>query len=245
MALTNKDQIAITWYEGANTAGTPVIDYRVWYTTAEDNSYQVLVSNQVDPSYTAAPLVTGTTYLFKVQARNSEGYGAFSNEVSILAAQAPDQVQAPTTAWIPDYVVVTWTQPESNGAEITSYTIWLRSVDLSAYYVNTAYCDGSDPTIFAALQCTIPVAVFKTAPFDLPWGSSVFAKVEASNSQGTSVESNPGNGASIITTPDAPVNLVEQTEYRTKSVLSIAWEEGSANGGTTIIDYRVSIAEQG
>lgn len=86
VAITNKDQIGITWYEGPNTAGTPVIDYRVWYTVLEDNDYQVLVSDQVQPSYTALPLVSGTTYLFKVQARNSEGYGAFSNEVSILAA---------------------------------------------------------------------------------------------------------------------------------------------------------------
>jgi hypothetical protein len=163
----------------------------------------------------------GTTYLFKVQARNSEGYGAFSNEVSILAAQPPDQPAIPTTTWVPanilhdhyenpiDNVVVNWSEPIANGAEITAYTLYFRGSDYGDY-MTTSACDGSDPVIFANLECTVPVSVFKAAPYNLPWGEHMWAKVEAINIQGSSVESNPGDGAFIIVKPDAPINLAEQ-----------------------------------
>jgi len=66
VAETNKDQIGITWYEGAQLSGTPVIDYRVWYTTVTADNYEILASNVVDTSYVALYLVPGTEYRFKV-----------------------------------------------------------------------------------------------------------------------------------------------------------------------------------
>lgn len=72
--------------------------------------------------------------------------------------------------------------------------------------------------------CTIPVTVFRSSPYDLPWGSSVYAKVIAVNLYGDSTESLEGNGAIITTTPDAPINLAEDYSQRTKSTLAITWE---------------------
>jgi len=43
----------------------------------------------------------------------------------------------------------------------------------------------------------------------LPWGSSIYAKVIAINYYGASVESDAGNGAIILTYPDAPVSVAE------------------------------------
>jgi hypothetical protein len=59
---------------------------------------------------------------------------------------------------------------------------------------------------------------------------------------GASVGSNPGNGAVTYTAPDAPFDLVENYEYRTKSILSFSWTEGLLNGGAPIIDYQINIA---
>jgi hypothetical protein len=66
VAVTNKDQIGLTWYEGPDTSGTPVIDFRIWYTTVEANNYEVLVSDNVPRYYTVSPLIAGTSYKFKV-----------------------------------------------------------------------------------------------------------------------------------------------------------------------------------
>ena len=53
-------------------------------------------------------LTTGLTYSFRVQARNSEGYSADSNIVSILAAQVPDAPAMPTTSIVNDQVTISW-----------------------------------------------------------------------------------------------------------------------------------------
>jgi hypothetical protein len=47
----------------------------------------------------------------------------------------------------------------------------------------------------------------RAAPFNLVWGSSVYAKVIAGNVVGSSQASSIGNGAVILTVPDSPINL--------------------------------------
>jgi len=77
-------------------------------------------------------------------------------------------------------------------------------------------------------------------PFNLAWGASVYAKVVATNGYGDSMMSNAGNGAVIITNPDAPVDLVETVEARTPDSITFSWTNGAANGGSLITSYRVS-----
>lgn len=93
-----------------------------------------------------------------------------------------------------------------------------------------------------ATTCTIPIATLKAAPYSLEWGSSVYAKVIAINIYGDSDESVEGNGAIIVTTPDAPTTLEEDYSQRTKSVLAITWVAPVFTGGAVIEDYRVNIA---
>jgi hypothetical protein len=109
----------------------------------------------------------------------------------------------------------------------------------------TVNCNGANSAIVSALSCTIPVSVLRAAPFSLPWGTNVFAKVIATNSKGNSTESNFGNGAIITTTPDAPINVLEDITKRTATTLGLTWTQAAFNGGAVIIDYRVSIAETG
>lgn len=59
------------------------------------------------------------------------------------------------------------------------------------------------------VTCTVHVDVFRQIPYSFDWGSSIYAKVIATNIYGDSIESDEGNGAIITTTPDAPINLVE------------------------------------
>lgn len=81
------------------------------------------------------------------------------------------------------------------------------------------------------------------APYSLSYGESIFAKVVATNSKGDSIVSDAGNGAIVITKPDAPINLIEDTAERTASALGLQWTAGVSDGGSVIIDYRISIAE--
>jgi hypothetical protein len=113
---------------------------------------------------------------------------------------------------------------------------------LSTYSVDSINCDISTST---QTTCTEPVTALLAPPYSLEWGTSVYAKVIATNSYGNSLESSEGNGAIITTTPDAPVNLAEVVEDRTKSTLGLSWDSAAFTGGDVIIDYRVSMAEQG
>jgi hypothetical protein len=82
-------------------------------------------------------------------------------------------------------------------------------------------------------------------PFDLAYGTSIYAKLVATNVFGDSLESEAGNGAVIVTNPDSPLNIGEMPEYWSASSITIEWDEGVANGGKTVLDYRVSYALEG
>jgi hypothetical protein len=62
-----------------------------------------------------------------------------------------------------------------------------------------------------------------SAPFNLNWGASVYAKIVATNVYGSSTESAAGNGAVLITYPDCPVNFGEDITLRTNTSVTFTW----------------------
>jgi hypothetical protein len=138
------------------------------------------------------------------------GPSAYSNTVTILAAQIPNTPGTPTTTVNSQNVIVTWTAPSNGGSAITAYTITLRQIDGVTYSQDLLSCNGANAAVISALMCTIPFATLQEAPFNLVWGSSVFAKVTATNIIGVSQSSPAGNGAMMTRAPDAPINLVQE-----------------------------------
>lgn len=69
----------------------------------------------------------------------------------------------------------------------------------------------------------MPALTLRADPFNLPWGTSVFAKITAINIYGDSIDSDEGNGAIIVTKPDPPINLIEDYAERTKSTIGFTW----------------------
>jgi Fibronectin type III domain len=88
--VTNtSSSINLRWMNGLGSGGTPIIDYRVSYDQSTGN-YVTLASGILTLSYnTSISLTPGSTYKFRVEARNSVGYSALSSELSILWAQPP------------------------------------------------------------------------------------------------------------------------------------------------------------
>jgi len=58
-----------------------------------------------------------------------------------------------------------------------------------------------------AHSCNVLISDLITAPYYLSWGSSIYAKVYATNIIGNSLVSEEGNGAIILTNPSAPYNF--------------------------------------
>jgi hypothetical protein len=79
------------------TGGSVIIDYRV--SIAQNGGiYSILVSNIVSSAYIAIDLTAGNNYQFKIESRNSYGYSAFSDSITLLCAFKPDAPSTVTTA---------------------------------------------------------------------------------------------------------------------------------------------------
>ena len=219
--------------------GKTISAYRIWYDQGL-GVWAVLIQEVTTNSYTmTSPVTQGTAYTFKVQALNSVGYSDYSNEVTILAGQIPDKPSAPQTSIDGSNVQVTWLAPNNRGSPITRYYIKFIQYDGVSYAEDMTDCLGTDATIISSLSCQIPIATLITNPFSLPWGSSIFAKIIATNSYGDSEASDPGNGAIILTNPDAPINLQDVPGITNANQIGISWELGASQGGTPVLDYTV------
>ena len=142
-AQTTGTQIGLTWSDGSNNGGTPVIDYRVSFNGGSGSVYTTIESNIVTLPYIAVSLTPGTTYSFIVQSRNAFGYSPVSASVEILAAQPPDRPTAPSTVLQDTNILITWSAPFAQGSPITSYKIQIRQNDNSSYSLDLTNCDGS------------------------------------------------------------------------------------------------------
>ena len=101
-------------------------------------------------------------------------------------------------------------------------------------------CDHSLTALLTNKYCYVPVSVLTAAPFSLSWGAPIFATVIAQNLYGDSAESQPGNGAYMLTNPSEPLNLREETSMRTASTLGLVWDQGIFDGGESVSSYAVS-----
>ena len=145
--------ITFTWKLGDDNGGSPVYDYRVRYDQGTSN-YIVLAQNLLDRTYTATGLTAGTTYSFKVESQNADGYSPLSAEVSILCATYPETPAQPSTTVVNNQVIFNWDAPVDNGLEIIGYYVYIRQSDLT-YIVDRTLCDGLDFTVITNTECTV------------------------------------------------------------------------------------------
>lgn len=134
-------------------------------------------------------------------------------------------------------VNIIWEEPFDQGSPITGYRIYVRESDELTFTEDLTDCNRLD---LATVSCTIPVITLKTTPFEIPWGESIWARIVAINDYGISATSEAGNGAIIITYPDAPVSFMEDYSQRTATSLMLTWLEGPDNGGSTVISYQLT-----
>lgn len=136
-------------------------------------------------------------------------------------------------------VIIDWTAPFDMGSIISGYRIYIIEIDGLTYHQEYTHCDGTDSAVIAAQSCSVPVATIMSSYFNLAWGTSVYAKVIAYNVYGDSLISDAGNGAVIMTVPDAPVSLAENSLLRGATQIGLTWTEGLSDGGSPVLDYNI------
>ena len=66
-------------------------------------------------------------------------------------------------------------------------------------------------------KCSVLISDLIKSPYHMAWGASIKARVTAQNIIGSSIVSDTGNGAIILTYPDAPINLANVPAVTTSS----------------------------
>ena len=118
--------VQLTW-TAASDGGLQLQPYRI-FTSAAGRKYDAGQDMAtVALSHTMTGLMPGVAYRFKVQARNSQGYGAMSPESErvITLAGVPSAPNAPTVVGTPtsSQVSLAWSAPNANGAAIERYAV--------------------------------------------------------------------------------------------------------------------------
>jgi len=70
-------------------------------------------------SYSTNSVTSGASYRVRVRALNKYGWGEFSDETTIIAAQAPNAPTTVSTTQVGTDVVIQWSQPTNNGAAVS------------------------------------------------------------------------------------------------------------------------------
>tara|TARA_B100001123_G_scaffold433771_2_gene559140 strand:+ start:37957 stop:40077 length:2121 start_codon:yes stop_codon:yes gene_type:complete len=177
-------------------------------------------------SVTVTGLTNGTSYTFKILARNADGNSDYS-EISTAATPrtVADAPGIPTLVAADEQITATWTAPASNnGAEITGYTATASASGSSAGTCST--------TSATDLDCAIT---------SLTNGTAYEVTVTAANSAGNS-NASAGASATPSTTPGTPTGVSGTSG---DGQIAVSWSAPSSTGGSDITQYTATATPDG
>jgi hypothetical protein len=150
---TDNTTVKLSWRSIASSPDngySTVTEYEVWWDNGAGSGTSLFLKSSAgsDVTTTISGLSTSTTYRFAVLAKNIHGSGSLSEEVSILAAYKPTQMDPVVVAEdgsVSTSVAFSWEPPSTaNGAIITSYRVKFLNKGTSAYEEFPSLCDSSD-----------------------------------------------------------------------------------------------------
>lgn len=106
---------------------------------------------------------------------------------------------------------IDWATPYDGGSTITEYIVMIQQSNGVLFSEDLTNCLGTDATVLSNTECLIPYDTLLAEPYSLAYGDSVYAKVKARNALGDSDYSSVENGAVILTGPDPPTDLADNT----------------------------------
>lgn len=130
-----------------SNGAAPVTEYRL--NIAEQGGSFSILASTANTHYEATSLTYGTTYEFKVEAKNEYGYSVYSETITLLAAYIPEVPTSVTTEIDGTQVKVLWSLPSDNGSPITAYKVFVQEVGTSTYTLENSDCDGTQATVIS------------------------------------------------------------------------------------------------
>ena len=229
-AVAGNASATVSWTAPANAAGITGYDVQV---ITGGNVVRTIAGNTASTSRTVTALTNGTTYTFKVAARNTFGTGVFSAASNaVTPATVPGAPTIGTASAANASATVRWTAPGSDGGSaITGYLV--RALNPANVVVTT------QPAAAGATSLVVT---------GLTNGTAYHFQVAATNLIGTgafSASSNtvtPSPAANTGTAPSAPIirNGASGAVNDAAVTVTANWRVPAQTGGSPITSYTVT-----
>lgn len=126
-AFTAPRQVTVTW-NAADGDGATVLEYQI---QTDDNSgftSPSTYSSGTSRTHTRTDYALGTTHYWRVRARTSQGWGAWSSTVSYAVPDVPAKPADPVLSEVkPTSMKATWVAPANGGSAITGYDVQIAT----------------------------------------------------------------------------------------------------------------------
>ena len=203
-----------------NANGAAITAYQLQYKLSSAAGWTTASSSITGTNYTVTGLTIGSTYDFRVRARNIGGWSGYSDSSSLATASTPG---APTWGAFTNAtraITLRWTAPSSNGGSaVTGYEIEYRRG------TSGSWTDGPDPGANATSRTISGLTPNTTHQF----------RIRAVNAVGTGTWSaNKSSRTRALVAPD-PVRINSSQTWTVPSdwndVATIAFTLVGASGG--------------
>ena len=214
-------QISVTWSAPISNGGSAITDYAVQYSSDSGSNWATFADGvSTAASATVTGLSAGTSYTFRVLAKNAIGDGPYSTaSAAVSTATVPGPPGTPSvTTCQSTQVPLTWSAPVSNGGSaVTDYVV---EYSTSATFVGggTVFADGTSASTTATVSSLIN-------------GTPYYFRVAATNAVGTGSYSGISLVATPATVPNAPTSVSGTSNASGQSSVSWVAPSGAGTGG--------------
>lgn len=220
---------SLSWGTPANN-GDAIDSYQVDRQT-NGGSWTTIASADAASPLAVTGLTAGTTYGFRVRAKNGAGFGPFSSTYSTSSGTAPATPNAPSASVTSDTTVrLTWTAPSNGGSSLTAWGVYRSDDGGSTWTTLTEVLTGT--TLAYTVQGLAPASTHRY-------------RIRARNAIGWSAYS-AATGNVTQTSSGTTAPTIVDTDYASTSreAINIDWAKPSTNA-KTVDHYTAQYAPHG